>query len=382
MSCVLQTLRYISSLTRHSHRIEKGMDTLLGMSGDMANIMFGYDAATIIAPSRDDEDESICLYDEPMSRSRGEERTQANIFMSCLMGRRDEVKAWIEHVTRDATPIDLLPPIEEVLAARDAALRDDALRDDALRDAALRDDAPRRAVPLARDNESVEKGKGLEVVDDYGRTPLLLAVTCHEWDIVTDLLLAGANSLARGHDGRTVLHIAAVSDDGVRLIEQLPNVVAMINEQDNDGNTPLHLAVLSHSHDMVEALLDIENDGHQVANPNLCNFEMSSPLHYCVVDEDEQIARMLIVAGTNLRLVDDEGKTALNIALEHGERRLTRLYAYSIISNEVALAKAMHRKIDGDVVKSLVAPFPGLIRYALEVATPEITFRRESLSLE
>jgi ankyrin repeat protein len=85
-----------------------------------------------------------------------------------------------------------------------------------------------------------------------GSFPIHMAVTARQYIVVLDLLKKCPDcAQLRDAKGKTFLHIAAqlgyleVFDHVSPLLRGNPNFASIINIQDDDGNTGLHLAVLA-----------------------------------------------------------------------------------------------------------------------------------------
>ncbi|KAF8391778.1 hypothetical protein HHK36_022012 [Tetracentron sinense] len=140
----------------------------------------------------------------------------------------------------------------------------------------------------------VAKKPGLIKEQDlYGRTPLHYAVSYHKYNEecdVIELLLEKDSSVAyiRDKDGRSALHFASGNgEDGVtkEIIGRYPDAVELVDNRgqnaihycmsgchlkDNDGNTPLHLAVINGISALVESMCEkkgrVDTDTMNMAN--------------------------------------------------------------------------------------------------------------------
>jgi ankyrin repeat protein len=88
-----------------------------------------------------------------------------------------------------------------------------------------------------------------------------------------------------GDDGRTALHIAVTMDD-LKISRLLIEHGAIVNAQDNNGDTPLHLAGGAPTTNL---LLEA---GH--ANPNIPNIDGICALHVAVQRRDSGSVRILL----------------------------------------------------------------------------------------
>ena len=56
------------------------------------------------------------------------------------------------------------------------------------------------------------------------------------------------------------------------------------------------------------------------ADVNTCDPQGSSPLHYAALLGSEPIARLLVEAGADLSLKDEDGLTAVQVAAKYGNK--------------------------------------------------------------
>lgn len=84
-------------------------------------------------------------------------------------------------------------------------------------------------------------GHGAKVAhkDSYGNTPLMLALKSHNWELVDNLVLFGADINAKKDNGMSAIHEAVVSGDieMMQQIYQMKNV--KLNLKDHNGKTAL-----------------------------------------------------------------------------------------------------------------------------------------------
>jgi len=92
-----------------------------------------------------------------------------------------------------------------------------------------------------------------------GETALHLSVKAHNDNWVGFLLNKGANTEIKDRDGNTALHDAALVGDPTALA-YLISMKARVNATNNNGETPLILAVHRKDIDAVQALIDAGAD--------------------------------------------------------------------------------------------------------------------------
>jgi ankyrin repeat protein len=133
--------------------------------------------------------------------------------------------------------------------------------------------------------------------DEEGHTPLMRAALDGQTGIVKDLLRKGADPNARDREGHTAIMFAVINLHAA-TVQTLLQFGADVNVQADCGCTPLMLAACS---------------------------------------GDAGIARALLNKGADARKICRPGKTALDVAEEHGYTAIVEL-----------LKKAMGRSIDGE----------------------------------
>ncbi|XP_042519927.1 protein ACCELERATED CELL DEATH 6-like [Macadamia integrifolia] len=98
--------------------------------------------------------------------------------------------------------------------------------------------------------------------DKDGLTPLLVAASIGPPESVRIILDACPGSIeSLDNMGRNALHLA-VMHSAVKYfskISRMPEMKAIINEPDNEGNTPLHLATMGHKYLQARALLSTKH---------------------------------------------------------------------------------------------------------------------------
>jgi ankyrin repeat protein len=177
----------------------------------------------------------------------------------------------------------------------------------------------------------IKKGDNLNLKDEHGLPPIILACLTRRPEIAKMLISAGAELNTTSLYG-SPLEISIASGEieiansiRKRLSEQLyeaakkgelDNVSILIkngadvNFQDKDGVTALHMASF-YGHAAVALRLL-----HEKADPNLARTDGFTPLHFACLKGNETIVRTLIANGAQLDLKTTSGKTAEGIAEE------------------------------------------------------------------
>lgn len=150
-------------------------------------------------------------------------------------------------------------------------------------------------------NALIVMGADLSWEGKYGGTPLYSAVSNNNKEIVQMLLEAGADSNQKAQ-GKYYPLIRACDKyrPNLEIINLLFEYGADPNIQDNDGNTPLHIAVENASSEIIELLIS------KGADPNIQDNIGNTPLH---IPANYKIQELLIKHGADETIKNNQGKT-------------------------------------------------------------------------
>jgi len=164
----------------------------------------------------------------------------------------------------------------------------------------------------------VVDGSELEARDMYDNTPLHYAVYFNEPESTLALLNSALkfkrNIVNRRNEaGMTALYIAAAGGF-TSICRILKKFDAQMTSTGPNGRYPLHEAVLSLNLNCVEQLLE---DG---ADPNMCDSQLRTPLHYASLlpKERRDIMAAVMKPMTSFDAKDKDKMTALEYAVMHG----------------------------------------------------------------
>ena len=155
-------------------------------------------------------------------------------------------------------------------------------------------------------NALIAEGVNPNIQDRDGFTPLDLAALFGRVDILKALIAAGADAEA--------YHVFDLINAGATLSVEdalfFINAGGDIDATDGNGRSFLHYAVYDNRIDLVNVLIDAG------ADLNIKEDEFGrTPLHAAAGFGYTDIVRALIDAGANLNIQDDDGVTALDLAI-------------------------------------------------------------------
>jgi ankyrin repeat protein len=118
---------------------------------------------------------------------------------------------------------------------------------------------PELLLRAARAGDATEVGRLLQqlpadVTDEYGRTPLMLAVEANHPDVARQLLAQGADSAHPDRNGDTAL-LLAVRANSPEAVDLLTAAGAAVNQANGSGVTPLMVAARAGSTGLAQRLL-------------------------------------------------------------------------------------------------------------------------------
>ncbi|KAL7302508.1 hypothetical protein TKK_0005150 [Trichogramma kaykai] len=178
-----------------------------------------------------------------------------------------------------------------------------------------------------------ERSVKIDAPNDNGLAPLHLTLKWRRHarasEVLATLVANGADPNLPGPGGSTPLHDVCDFDDEDHLVEALfeacekKRVKLLVDALDNEGRTPLHLALSSGQKKVANALLK------RGADPNLPNDHGDTALHvvcadYLERDTDAALFELVASKVRNVNAVNRLGKTPLHVALAAGHQHIVR----------------------------------------------------------
>ena len=158
-----------------------------------------------------------------------------------------------------------------------------------------------------------ERGADIHVRGRYNRTLLDGASCSGQLEIVQWLLSHSANPNVPDGLGWTALHSAAKfghAEVSLLLLQYHADTDAQKGK--SDGRCPLHSASVEGHANVVRLLLE------RGAHVNARDRYLNTPLHHALYSGHLDVARLLVEHGASIDAVDNEGKSAFQVASERG----------------------------------------------------------------
>lgn len=144
-------------------------------------------------------------------------------------------------------------------------------------------------------NEDIED---INAQTDDGVTPLMVAVSRGNKDIVKLLIEKKCNLKLKDSSGNTALYYA----DDLEILQLLIDAKANVNIQNKEGETPLH-ALIKYSNDNEESYNLIQKLIEAEADLDLTDKHGRTPLYYAA--KDKELAKILLQSGANPQLLPE-----------------------------------------------------------------------------
>ena len=184
---------------------------------------------------------------------------------------------------------------------------------------------------------TVAKRAKTSLKNDLGETPLYLAIELEDLYLLETLLRKGAK-VNRKSNGITPLARAAELNKP-KVVALLIKNEATINEPNDNGETPLYIAINKGHHVVTGMLLSKSQDPSGDANWK--NILGTPLLHQAAINGNAAIVKSLINSGGEIEATDYMENTALSLAAELGHLEVIRVL---IQSN----ANINHQNLKGD----------------------------------
>ena len=164
----------------------------------------------------------------------------------------------------------------------------------------------------------INSGADINATSETGAIPLILAAASGKLKTLQFILQRGGKVIdidARGPEGRTALHAAAI-EGHVDVIELLLTNGADINAESETGATPL---VLAAENGKLETLQFILQHKDKIANIEAKGVGGGTALHVAAREGHVDIIELLFTNGADINAESETGATPLVLAAENGK---------------------------------------------------------------
>ncbi|KAL3313531.1 hypothetical protein Ciccas_007868 [Cichlidogyrus casuarinus] len=156
-------------------------------------------------------------------------------------------------------------------------------------------------------------------------SPLHKAAICGNYEGLRVLLDLGQNPNCRDWRGLTPLYHGVAIDSPAKCSQCLLFDHAIIGVQDDMGLQAKTIAHEIHQACRFGRTQHLENLLHYGADLNARTKKLNTPLHICVVADQENCLRLLLFRGADAGLINSSGQTPLQCALLTGRDRMAEL---------------------------------------------------------
>lgn len=159
-----------------------------------------------------------------------------------------------------------------------------------------------------------ERGCDVNLPDAHADTPLHSAISAGAGassivEVLTEM--PGIDVTATNSQGFTLLHHASLKGHVLAVRKILARARQLVDAKKEDGFTALHLAALNDHREVAQVLI---REGR--CDVNVRNRKLQSPLHLAVQQAHVGLVPLLVDAGCSVNTEDEEGDTALHVALQ------------------------------------------------------------------
>uniref|UniRef100_A0A2K6SSV1 E3 ubiquitin-protein ligase MIB2 n=1 Tax=Saimiri boliviensis boliviensis TaxID=39432 RepID=A0A2K6SSV1_SAIBB len=159
-----------------------------------------------------------------------------------------------------------------------------------------------------------ERGCDVNLPDAHSDTPLHSAISAGTGasgivEVLTEM--PSIDVTATNSQGFTLLHHASLKGHVLAVRKILARARQLVDAKKEDGFTALHLAALNNHREVAQILI---REGR--CDVNVRNRKLQSPLHLAVQQAHVGLVALLVDAGCSVNAEDEEGDTALHVALQ------------------------------------------------------------------
>lgn len=181
----------------------------------------------------------------------------------------------------------------------------------------------------------------LEAANTSLKHSLKSPVQCSDVEEITKTF----NSFGVGDDdeGISMSSSRSYDNENSQVSEPEPpqDIEVDLYDRDDDGDSIIHVAIVSLMPESAVALIDLSVDKECL---NIQNYLLQSPMHLAVITGQVEIVRALVTKGADVTLRDQQGNTPLHIACRKGDKDSVTCIVQSFGTSVVARSKYFSMK--------------------------------------
>ncbi|KAM9134046.1 nuclear factor NF-kappa-B p100 subunit isoform 1-T1 [Pangshura tecta] len=175
-------------------------------------------------------------------------------------------------------------------------------------------------VQMTRATNMEEEGDGKHLPGETGKQPSPPEES-HRRELHYHAQLCSMRMLALAqHSAHALLNYSVTADPRMLLAVQRH----LAASQDENGDTPLHLAIIHEQTTVIEQLIQVVLSIPNQQIINMANHLQQTPLHLAVITKQHQVVGLLLQAHADPTLLDRYGNSLLHLALQTGDEAMLR----------------------------------------------------------
>ncbi|XP_061113843.1 E3 ubiquitin-protein ligase MIB2 isoform X3 [Conger conger] len=164
-----------------------------------------------------------------------------------------------------------------------------------------------------------EHAADVNLQDSYGDTPLHDAIAKDFRSIIEILtVVPNIDFTQQNNRGFNLLHHAALKGNKLAMEQILARARQLVDVKKDDGFSALHLASLNNHRDVAQILI---KEGR--CDVNIRNNRNQTPLQLAVTQGHGELVQLLVSEGANVNVEDEDGDTAMHVALSRQQLTAT-----------------------------------------------------------
>ncbi|XP_043407115.1 nuclear factor NF-kappa-B p100 subunit isoform X2 [Chelonia mydas] len=175
-------------------------------------------------------------------------------------------------------------------------------------------------VQMTRATKMEEEGNGKHLPAETGKQPCPPEES-HWQELHHHAQLCSMRMLALAQRSAHALLDYSVTADPRMLLAVQRHLAA---SQDENGDTPLHLAIIHEQTTVIEQLIQVILSIPNQQIINVANHLQQTPLHLAVITKQHQVVRLLLQAQADPTLLDRYGNSLLHLALQTGDEAMLK----------------------------------------------------------